>query len=531
MSTTMKAIDKLPVEMLRQIFVLGEKMHRGPREVESPHVGFQDSVAQVCRYWRDIAVATPELWTYIYISRPPHPYAELYISRSGDLPLHIDFDMRAPPTKRGRPINDRQQAAQALETMALVEKYGGRIDRWRSLIVHSKSPLVVLAMVKLATSSPTPALQFLSLTWEANSNLAGEQEGLLLEESMPLNFPCLAHGPERPRLRHVEAIGLTNYFVFGIRFPRVSNLTTFTFACSPTWSLPSHQQFSLLLSASPQLESLSVDMGSVDPEYFPFELLPSQIASLQVHLPQLRSFSLDTAHLRKWCLQLVQMIDAPGVEYFSINTGSKLGISTPSSEGLYRYLARGRVDGVLQSDSSIQDVPGAGPVFPLLKHLNVELMTVVPDEIPTIFRIFPMVTHVTLGAHGVLALSNQSDLLPNASHFTYIDDGSLALQLAGFPRSRAVQKAISTLVVCTSKPVKVCEELGLVCEEDDLRSERHYHLPGLVDNLTIRQIDQKTVDWKDDDGEALTESSEDTYTDLSSELDTDESASMKDDEE
>ncbi|CAE6525766.1 unnamed protein product [Rhizoctonia solani] len=526
MPTTIRAIEKLPVEMLRQIFVLGEKMHRGPRAVELPHVGFQDSIVQVCRLWRDIAVATPELWTYIYISRPPpHPYAELYISRSGTLPLHIDFDTRAPSTKPARSLDDRQQAIQALETMTLVEQYGGNIDRWRSLIVHSESPLVVLAMVKLVTASPTPALQFLSLAWEANTNVAADQEGLLLEESIPLNFPYLAHGPERPRLRHVEAIGLTNFFVFGMQSPRVSNLTTFTFACPPTWSLPSHQQFSLLLSASPHLESLSIDMGSVDPKYFPFQLKPSQIASLQVHLPLLRSFSLSTAHLRKWCLQLLQMIDAPEVEYFSINTGSKFGISTPSSEGLYEYLARGRVDGVLQSDASIpDDISGAGPVFPLLKHLNVEPMMGVPDEIPAVLRIFPMVTDVTLGGHGILALSNQPDLVPNASHFTYIDDGSSALALAGFSRSRAVQRAISTLVVCTGRPRRVYEELGLVYKGDELGREGHYHLPGLVDHLTVRQVDRKPVNRKDDDDGVLTESNKDAYTDLVPEPDTDESA-------
>ncbi|KAG8759425.1 hypothetical protein FRC11_001980 [Ceratobasidium sp. 423] len=510
----MPPVDKLPVEMLRHIFTLGEKMHRIPRAVGLPHVGFQDSVVQVCRRWRDIAVATPELWTYIYISRPPpHPYAKLYISRSGTLPLHIDYDTRASSIKSTRRSDEIQQSVQALETMDLVEQYGGKIDRWRSLIVHSISPLAVLAVLKLATANPTPALQFLSLTWEASSDFASEQEGLLLEESIPLNFPSLAHSPERPQLRHVEAIGLTNYFVFGIRYPRVSNLTTFTFACSPTWSLPSHQQFSLLLSASPQLESLSVDMGSVDPEYFPFELIPSQIASLQVHLPQLRSLSLDTGHLRKWCLQLIQMIDAPEVEYFSINTGSKIGIPTPTSEELFGYLARGRVNGVLQSDSSINDdVLGAGPIFPLLKHLNVASMTLVPDEIPTVFEIFPMITHVTLGGSGILGLSSQPGLLPNASHFTYIDDGSSSLELAGFAKCRAGRRALLTLVVCTSRPEKLCEELGLVYEGGNLGPKRHYHLPGLADHLIIRQVDQKPVDRKVGDAKILAESDGQVYT-------------------
>ncbi|KDN41482.1 hypothetical protein RSAG8_07432, partial [Rhizoctonia solani AG-8 WAC10335] len=436
--------------------------------------------------------------------------------------------MQTPFCNPADQFDKTKRISRIRETVTFVEERGAKIDRWRTLIVLSNTPFDLFAMIMIITGTPAPLLQFLSLAW-ANNDVSRLQEILLYEGARPLGFPSLVHGPERPQFCHVEAIGLPNYFLFGRRSTPVSNLTTFTFACSVTESVPSHQEFSDLLSASPQLESLSVNMQNAGPELLHHELELPDIASLKVRLPLLRSFSLDTAHRHQWCLNLLQIIDAPGVEYFSINSGFKFRSSFSNPEKLYEYLARGRINGVVQPSASIKDdSPGTGPIFPLLKHLNIQPMMCNADGVLPVFRIFPMVTHVTLGGRGFSGLSSHPDLLPSASHLTYIDDGSLFLRLAEFPRRWAMQRTGLTLVVCTSRPGKICEELGLVHDCDHLESERHYHLPGLADRLIIRQIGQKLVDWEGGGREVPRPEQSDEDEDIDLEIDMEEPAATQD---
>ncbi|KAJ1301559.1 hypothetical protein OPQ81_008807 [Rhizoctonia solani] len=242
-------------------------MQRGPRAIGLAYVGFQDLVVQVCHHWREIAINTPELWTYIYISRPPpHPNAELYISRSGNLPLHIDLDMRTPFIKPIHPFHENEQAERALEALDFIEKSGGKRHRWGSLIVLSKALFAIISIYSFFTKTPTPALQFVSMKRKAHHDIMDEQEEFGTQE-FGLSQLTLAHGPERPQLRHIELRGLPKHFMFDSHSPIVSNLTTFTFVCPPTVSLPSHEEFSAVLSASPRLENLSIDLRAAHP-YF-----------------------------------------------------------------------------------------------------------------------------------------------------------------------------------------------------------------------------------------------------------------------
>ncbi|KAG8732103.1 hypothetical protein FRC11_000731, partial [Ceratobasidium sp. 423] len=476
-STSMQATNELPVEVLSRIFVLGEGMQRGPRAIGLPYVGFQDLVVQVCRHWREVAIGTPELWTYIFISRPPpHLHAQLYISRSGTLPLHIDLDMRTPFIKPLHPLHESEQAERALQALDFIEKSGGTRDRWGSLIVLSKALFAVISIYSFFARTPTPALQFMSIKWKARSNIMDDEEDLIHQEIL-FSKASLAHGPERPRLSHVEFSGLPKYFMFDCHSPMISNLTRFTFICSEIMSLPSHEELSDVLSANPRLEHLSVDMRATRHRFGGLEPAAA-IASLQVRLPLLRSFSLNTSHLHQWSLHLLQIVDAPGVEYLNINTDHGFSTSTPNE--LYQYLAKGRVNEVLQCHATFDDnVPGSGPIFPQLKHLNVERMTQNIQDISLIFTAFPMVTHVTLGGFGALAFYEHAEYLPNASHFTYIDDDTVDLPVVlELPGRRAVHKAISTFVWCTDLPEELCTHLGLKGDGiHHLGSDRHYRSP------------------------------------------------------
>ncbi|CAE6502763.1 unnamed protein product [Rhizoctonia solani] len=502
----MRVMNDLPPEVLSRIFVLGEGMQRGSRAIRLPYVGFQDLVVQVCRRWREVAISTPELWTYIFISSPPpHLCAERYISRSGTLPLHIDLEMRTSFIKPIHPFHESEQAERALEALEFIEKSGGKRDRWRSLIIFSKALFAITSIYSFFTRRPTPALQFVSIKWKAHDDIETDQEELGVQE-FGLSETTLAHGPERPQLRHVELNGLAKNFMCNDHSVLVSNLTRFTFIAPGTTllSLPSYQQFSAVLAASPQLEHLSVDMQAAHYGFMNIESSPADIGSFQVRLPLLRSFSLYTGHLHRWGLNLLQIVDAPGVQCLDINTEHNL--FAPDAIGLHQYLAKGRVNGVLQRHVPLDnnDTSGSGPIFPQLKHLSVQQMT---RNVSPIFVAFPMVTHITFGGLGALTLCHHPEYLPNASHFTYIDGAiagfSAVLELA---TRRVEHRAISTLVWCTGFPEDLRVRLGI--EGDgipSLGSEQHYRSPpGLqVDHLIIRKITHAPPYRGDSDDEVL----------------------------
>ncbi|KAL5639175.1 hypothetical protein ACGC1H_006630 [Rhizoctonia solani] len=487
----MQSINELPVEVLSRVFILGENMQRGPRAIGLPYMGFQDLVVQVCHLWREVAISTPDLWTYIFISHPPpHLHAALYISRSGAFPLHIDLDMRTPFMRPIDPSRGKEQAERALEALEFIEKAGGTRDRWGSLIIFSKALLAIISIYSFFTRTPTPALRFVSIKWRAHDGTCDDQARLGAQK-FRLDQMTLAHGPERPQLCHVEINGLPRFFTINQRSALVSNLTRFTIIFSATTSLPFHRGFSAIFSASPRLEHFSVDMRATLYSPVEIELGPATISSLQVHLPLLRSFSPDTGHLYQWSLDLLRIMDAPGVEDFDINI--ERGFSDLTLTELHQYLAKGRINGVLQCYVPPNDnILGSGAIFPLLEHLNVKRMYRGVNNVSRIFAAFPMVTKVTFGGIGVLTLYEHPKYLPNAFHFTYIDEKFVKVPLVtGLLNNRAKHKVISTWVWCTDRSEELCMQLHLetpgICHSG---SDRHYHsLPELhVDHLIIRQV-------------------------------------------
>ena len=113
-------IAQLPVELLSYIFVLGahtpdpdrtSEDGYGPEQENSDDISpclassatSPDVFAAVNRHWREIAIATPQLWTRICVTigdvmrrGPPFSAVSRYVSRSGRCPLDIFIDGRDP---------------------------------------------------------------------------------------------------------------------------------------------------------------------------------------------------------------------------------------------------------------------------------------------------------------------------------------------------------------------------------------------------------------------------------------------------
>lgn len=358
-------------------------------------------------------------------------HAQLYLSRARTCPLVIDLDMRTPYIQPIRRRDAKKQAGRALETLQFIIDCGGTIDRWSALIILSKIPQTIFDIIRLINLASTPVLHFLSLRWKGHPDVAHIDEEDAMENAMGrgiLGDSCsLSHGPKRPQLCQVELNGLPAAFVFNRGAPLASNLTKLTLVRSSF--LPSIPGISALLSASPRLESLCVNTTGMyweyEPEHEHLETLIT-LAPLQVQLPWLRSLSLDIEYetAQKWGLQLLQIVDAPGLEYFELAVGREdlEFVDDRAARRLFRYLGTGRLNGALLCNISLRNEhPGGEAIFPLLRHLNAQRVICRPSAARLFLKAFPMVTKATLNVDCLQSLVDHPQLLPNTSHFIYND--------------------------------------------------------------------------------------------------------------
>ncbi|KAI0763213.1 hypothetical protein BC629DRAFT_975481 [Irpex lacteus] len=93
-------INRLPSEILGHVFLyLMDPPTRLPHPdtsyVETSRTGEWSQASLVCRYWRQVVLSTPELWTMIRVSyrmkkrTVSWPWASLKLSRSGMLPITL----------------------------------------------------------------------------------------------------------------------------------------------------------------------------------------------------------------------------------------------------------------------------------------------------------------------------------------------------------------------------------------------------------------------------------------------------------
>ncbi|KAJ8474676.1 hypothetical protein ONZ45_g15872 [Pleurotus djamor] len=82
-------ISGLPTEIVANIFkvlVLSEGVQR--HSFKGDPLNNCLLITHVCKLWRNIAVTTPQIWAVMY-THVPKELAQLYVERSGSLPLHV----------------------------------------------------------------------------------------------------------------------------------------------------------------------------------------------------------------------------------------------------------------------------------------------------------------------------------------------------------------------------------------------------------------------------------------------------------
>ncbi|KAG8737968.1 hypothetical protein FRC10_007455 [Ceratobasidium sp. 414] len=473
-------------------------MQRSPRLHPQPYSGFQDLVVRVCRYWRAVAINTPLLWTYIFISQqPPHPLAEIYLARSGKCPLDIDIEMKPQYKRTTSPLNAAPEIDRALVTLRSIVAHGGTLDRWRSLVFLTKMPPVLFEVVGFINSAPTPALEFLSLKWKASTNWVDRQELLSIEhvqDKLGDSF-SLSHGPQRPNLRRVDLDCMPSAFIFDRKSPFLSNLTRLKLVCAHV--LYSIENISSLLAANPQLEHLTLHMGLSDSTSAGTVLT----GPFQVPLPRLRYFSLNATNAYDWGVFLLQIVDAPSLETFEMhaNTESTLSASDPAT---LAFMCIGRKNGALLHNGTngmTVGPPVYGTPFPALKHFNLKYVnTGSRYTIRKLLDTYPTVTEVTASLLVLSALADAPRLLPNLKHLTY--SGARSSVFPGMMQRLARNRSMAG----TRLPSLTIEFTGraspsLPDENEDVPVDYMAPLSELVGSLDIYDKPAPYVSDSDDD--------------------------------
>ncbi|KAF8959703.1 hypothetical protein BDZ97DRAFT_1836532, partial [Flammula alnicola] len=149
----MLPILKLPFELAYMIFKLAYDTSSGGHSI-----GIEVVVSHVCRSWRSISIACPELWsTFNHPSCAVHRQESIhrlvtYLERSCNKPLNLSFHVSSEDRSAGRPA-----IANVLEKIIL------HVSRWRQLSISISNAWPANYLFKQLESLSAPNLELLEI--------------------------------------------------------------------------------------------------------------------------------------------------------------------------------------------------------------------------------------------------------------------------------------------------------------------------------------------------------------------------------
>ena len=267
-------IHGLPVEILRAIFLL---------RIEPWYDLAALQIAQVCSYWRAIALSFPQLWRTISFCRIPPRCAKLYYERAGNLPLKL---LHCDPMHRkvDRELFNARDCT--IETLDLTVGY------ILSPYIDDRPLPDKSAMLKFLTTKPASS-------WTAMTDLSLSTPSLPGRMSLVLNKP-LFQG-QTPSLRHLS--------LRHVRMPWNSgfyrNLESLNIEINGDGVSPLDKNVSAILQDCPRLHSLTLDLFSKTGQ--PWRTHVHKPSAKRINLPYLRYLSLKMP--ASWMYRLLEPID------------------------------------------------------------------------------------------------------------------------------------------------------------------------------------------------------------------------------
>jgi hypothetical protein len=270
-------IQRLPSELLASIFTIGVL---GAEEEDTLMLS---NIVLVCRYWADVAMNTPILWSRVVVSNHVSlDKARRRLSRSKSVPLHVDINFSPQ-------VDDRGARGGATETIILaMDILYPSIWRWKSF--HLSVPTRAQAHAALSRcKEKAPLLQVLEVR-VFNSM----QDDHYSPPPLPLfegHFPRLE-------------VCSFNSFNFRWDLSMVRGLRVLELGGYWNNFAPAVDVILDILRASPQLEELSLrNMSDVDPEtctmYEHEPHLDKRFPSHMIQLPRLTKMTFHYAGIQR----------------------------------------------------------------------------------------------------------------------------------------------------------------------------------------------------------------------------------------
>lgn len=255
-------VNQLPVELLSNIFLLLKGHPTAPPDDEDAHVSdIPLHLSHVDRHWRQVAIDTPMLWTFIQISdRRRLSYlarTEAYLDRSGSLPLDISVWWRPTDNylvkdRSRRPIfmvieeakdTFRPHVLEELQELLL------HVGRWRHFRLVMDDFLGLQQFIAMFSGNKTPSLTHLTLSYISDGGHHG--------------YHPSAPGEIAPMITHEAISPIQSLFLNGVRinwtFPACRNLTQLILRHGRPDTIPCIPDLIIALSQSPGIRSLHFD--------------------------------------------------------------------------------------------------------------------------------------------------------------------------------------------------------------------------------------------------------------------------------
>ncbi|KAH6912926.1 hypothetical protein BKA70DRAFT_1559369 [Coprinopsis sp. MPI-PUGE-AT-0042] len=362
-------------------------------EDEDPHIPFEILVSHVCRHWREAAVNTPELWSWIEFVAPPQwEMYEAYLERAKGHPLTLDIDGSRPDDyaledhpdhpdyqpehAEGEPIlfYSSKQIQRIFDMLIPLASQWHRVD-----ICMSNHSDMEYVLKRLHEIPEAPALETIHMHDEEN----------------PLTLPF--HG-KAPNLRSVDLWGV--HIDWDAAAPLFTNLKHFNLAFHI--NRPSFKMFATYLRNAPRLELLELDTSGPQAKHSPL-ISPGHTAPIEadreraeeadpwawhaypIEVPSLRELSLS-GHEPDYACALAQTFFFPNLKGISISypngdfSNTIMAYATPSRRASSRRSMFQLIDSLQLLELGHVDDGARNTMFEALVGLKNLCLGAVDDE-------------------------------------------------------------------------------------------------------------------------------------------------------
>ncbi|KAJ7733679.1 hypothetical protein B0H16DRAFT_1892762 [Mycena metata] len=361
------ALDRFPNELLSTIFFFAIERHDEPNTLTiSP-----TTISHICHRWRQVALATGNLWTNIVLTFPTSSEqltrTLTWLSRSKTYPLDILLDFRDPEWDwEGEETHGFRWA----DMEAVLRLLLPSAARWRTfeLLTDTWAPIFVF----LLRTQKLNVLEHLEKLHLARCNAYFARKGQLFEPTaLGQHLPLFDEEAAVPRLREVTLTGVH----IAWSAPPLANLTTLELKYQAADVMPTVTQFAQILSRCPNLEVLAI-VGR-GPQLTTNEEVPASAGGSAeaavaralrgtIKLRGVTQFIFGFVDVN-YAIQLLSLFDLPSLRDLNLeDVSASLRHQPPDDAGqLFDWITATPCDSPLDVDDSVNALSTSLGPFPL----------------------------------------------------------------------------------------------------------------------------------------------------------------------